>query len=126
MNREWMRERLGRLRGLREACDQEGRQSNYEWTSGLNKVFDQISTELPTAKAIVKSLDPQLVPEVKAPLHMLGASGTVQALNQALGILREQEEWKVNLAPDAPSLVADQFHPVIWAAASTIWDTGLV
>jgi hypothetical protein len=55
---------------------------------------------------------------------MLGASGAADAVEQALGILRDQDEWKVNLAPDAPSLVADQFHPTIWKAASAIWDTG--
>lgn len=43
---------------------------------------------------------------------------------RGLGILRDQDEWKVNLAPDAPSLIADQFHPHVWAAASAIWDTG--
>jgi hypothetical protein len=28
------------------------------------------------------------------------------------------------LTPDAPSLIADQFHPHVWQAASARWDTG--
>jgi uncharacterized protein (TIGR02391 family) len=30
----------------------------------------------------------------------------------------------MNLAPDAPSLIADQFHPHVWAPALALWDTG--
>ena len=124
MNRDWMRERLERLKGLCEEYDRTNLESGYEWNAGLQAIFSQIGAELPTAKEIVKHLDPQLVPEIKAPSHMLGGSGTVHALEQALGILRDQEIWKANLAPDAPSLVADQFHPAVWKAASAIWDTG--
>jgi len=119
-----MHERLGQLRWLCEEYDKTNQQSGYESTPRLEDVFSQISRALPTAKEIVKNLDPQLVPEIKPPAYMLGSSGTVHAIDQALGILRDQDEWKANLAPDAPSLVADQFHPVVWSAASAIWDTG--
>jgi Protein of unknown function (Hypoth_ymh) len=124
MDRDWMRERLGQLRWLCETYDQENERTGYEWTPRLKDLYAQISRAMPTVKEIVKNLDPQLVPEIKAPSHMLGGSGTVHAIDQALGILKDQEEWKRNLAPDAPSLVADQFHPVVWKAASAIWDTG--
>lgn len=60
---------------------------------------------------------PSLGPWLEPP--MLGGQSC-----EGLGILRDQDEWKVNLAPDAPSLIADQFHPHVWAAASAIWDTG--
>jgi hypothetical protein len=40
------------------------------------------------------------------------------------GVLHDREEWKINLAPDAPSLSADKLHPIIWDAAATIWETG--
>ena len=53
-----------------------------------------------------------------------GASGSQHAVQEGLGILRDQDEWAANLAPDAPSLIADQFHPYVWAAASALWDTG--
>lgn len=55
---------------------------------------------------------------------MYGTSRPRRAVEQALGILRDQDEWKENLAPDAPSLIADQFQPNVWKSASAIWDTG--
>jgi uncharacterized protein (TIGR02391 family) len=55
---------------------------------------------------------------------MYGTSRARSSVEQALGILRDQDEWKANLAPDAPSLIADEFHPNVWTAASAIWDTG--
>jgi hypothetical protein len=48
----------------------------------------------------------------------------LRAVRKGLGILRDQDEWKANLAPDAPSFVADQFHPHVWAAVSGLWETG--
>jgi hypothetical protein len=46
------------------------------------------------------------------------------AVQQALGILRDQDEWKAQLEPDAPAIDASRFHPAIWDAAAVIWDTG--
>jgi hypothetical protein len=42
----------------------------------------------------------------------------------AIGVLRDREELKVNLAPDSPSLTADEFHPTVWKTAVDVWDTG--
>jgi uncharacterized protein (TIGR02391 family) len=69
-------------------------------------------------------VDPTLVQEVKEPLHLTGASNSLRAVRQGLGILRDQDEWVTNLSPDAPPLIADQFHPHVWAAVSALWDTG--
>jgi hypothetical protein len=124
MNRDWMRQRLEQFKALCDAYDRENRQSGYEWTARLGQLTSQINAGLPTAREIVRNLDPELVPKITAPQYMVGASGTTDAVEQALGILRDEDEWKANLAPDAPSLVADQFHPSIWKAASAIWDTG--
>ncbi|MET7355694.1 TIGR02391 family protein [Streptomyces mirabilis] len=33
------------------------------------------------------------------------------------------DEWAARLTPDAPSLPADQFHPWVWDAARTFWDS---
>jgi Protein of unknown function (Hypoth_ymh) len=60
----------------------------------------------------------------RSPSHFGGAQDSLRAVQQGLGILRDQDEWKANLAPDAPSLIADQFHPHVWAAAAALWDTG--
>ncbi len=38
-----------------------------------------------------------------------------------LGNLDNRDEWAANLAPDVPTLPADQLHPWIWGAAHTLW-----
>jgi hypothetical protein len=124
MNREWMRERLESFKALCEAHDQAYERGRYSATPESEALNSQINAELPTARKIVEALDPALAGEITVPLAMTGSSGTIAAVEQALGILRDQEELKANLAPDAPSLIADRFHPTVWGAASTIWDTG--
>lgn len=42
----------------------------------------------------------------------------------ALGLLADQDDLAAMLAPDAPSLVADELHPVIWESAAPLWNTG--
>lgn len=124
MNRDWMRQRLERFQAACEEYDRENQRSGYNGSPRLEQLFSEINSAVPTVREIVKLLNPDLVERIKPPAHMLGASGAGSAAEQALGILRDQEEWKANLAPDAPSVVADQFHPVVWNAASAIWDTG--
>jgi hypothetical protein len=124
MDREWMRQRLENFKALCDAYDQENRRSGYQYTSGVDNLNSQINAEVPTVREIVKRLDPDLAVDITNPLAMTGTSNATRAVEQALGILRDQAEWKGKLAPDAPSLIADKFHPNIWDAASAIWDTG--
>lgn len=83
----------------------------------------QINGDVPTIRKIVEALNPELAGDIGGP-GMYGMSTPRTAVEQALGILRDQDEWNANLEPDAPSLIADQFHPNVWKAASAIWDTG--
>jgi hypothetical protein len=95
--------------------------------------YAQISASIPTVREIVKRLDPKLVDDITEP-KVKGVLGqhpdelrTVrarQAVMRALGVLDDRDEWEANLAPDAPSLIADHLHPYVWSAASAIWDTG--
>jgi Protein of unknown function (Hypoth_ymh) len=125
MNREWMRERLEAFKALCEAYDLEGQRVRYaEYTDKHRNLNDQMASEMPTVRQILKRLDPALSERVGLPTDTAGASGSLRAVQQGLGILRDQDEWAANLAPDAPSLIADQFHPHVWAAASPLWDTG--
>jgi Protein of unknown function (Hypoth_ymh) len=119
-----MRARLESFKGLCESYDQAYRGNGYESTPQTDALNSQINGNVPTVREIVKSLDPELVGDITEPDSMSGTSRARSAVEQALGILRDQDEWKANLAPDAPSLIADQFHPNIWNAASAIWDTG--
>ena len=124
MNREWMRERLESFKALCETYDLEEQQSNYASTETQRELTDQIASQVPTVRQILSRLDPALAKDVGLPSSMTGTVDSLQAVQQALGILRDRDEWAANLAPDAPSLIADQFHPQVWAAASSLWDTG--
>jgi hypothetical protein len=118
MNRTWMLERLEAFMTLCKAWDtaEQGSEEESEFASKIN-------TELPTVQEIAKLANPELVRDITRP-KSYGLSATKRAVETAIGIIRDQDEWRVNLAPDAPSLVADQFHPHVWEAAAAIWDTG--
>jgi len=124
MNREWMRERLESFKALCEAYDSEEQRTNYASTNTQEELTDQMASQLPTVREILSRLDPALVKQVGMPSSMDGVYRPLLAVQQGLGILRDRDEWAANLAPDAPSLIADQFHPQVWAAASPLWDTG--
>ena len=120
-----MRERLESFKTLNETYDQAYRQNRYESSPETNALNSQINAEVPTIRKIVEALNPDLVEDITDPCTLYGTSKTRSAVEQALGILRDEDELRANLAPDAPSLVADQFHPTVWNAASAIWDTGM-
>jgi len=106
-----MRERLESFKALCEAYDREDRRVQYaDYTDRHQAITDEMSSQMPTVREILKRIDPALVEHVELP-SMGGASGSLHAVQQGLGILRDRDEWAANLAPDAPSLAADQFHP---------------
>ena len=111
MNRDWMRQRLERFRAACEEYDQENRRSGFNGSPRAEQLNSEINSAVPTVREIVKLLAPDLVERIKPPSHMLGASEAGDAAEQALGILRDQDEWKANLAPDAPSSVAASSTP---------------
>jgi hypothetical protein len=124
MDREWMRQRLEHYKALCDAYDGEIKQSGQHYTQYADRLYAQVNGEIPSVKEIVKRLDPSLVETASTPWRGYTTSTATGAIDQALGILRDQDEWKTRLAPDAPSLIADQFHPNVWTAAAAIWDTG--
>lgn len=124
MDREWMRTRLLEYRTLLDTYDVEVERSDSLASPELDVLVSQINGAIPTAREIVKRLDPRQATHITVPLYIEGTSAARGAVEQALGILRDQDDWKTKLAPDAPSIVADRFHPNVWTAASAIWDTG--
>ena len=124
MNREWMRERLESFKADCDAYEADYRRAHGGYTDKQRDISDQIASQMPTVREILKRLDPAIAKDVELPTYTDGASSSLRAVQQGLGILRDQDEWAANLAPDAPSLIADQFHPHVWAAASALWDTG--
>jgi hypothetical protein len=119
-----MRQRLEHYKVLCDAYNGERRQTGTHYTARKDSLRSEINAEIPTVKEIIKRLDPSLAETAGSPWSAYTTSTAAGAVQQALGILRDRAEWSARLAPDAPSLVADQFHPNIWKAASAIWDTG--
>jgi Protein of unknown function (Hypoth_ymh) len=118
-----MRERLESFKVLCEEYGDERRRTT-DYTNTMRAINDQLTFQMPTVRQILQHLDPTLAQQVTEPDHIGGASRSLRAVQQGLGILCDRNEWAVKLAPDAPSLIADQFHSRIWAAAAALWDTG--
>jgi uncharacterized protein (TIGR02391 family) len=89
---------------------------------GDGRLYDQLHRAEPTVKQILGTLDPQLAKMVNVD-QMAGEAIARNQVQRALGILADLDEWAIRLAPDAPTLVADRFHPWIWDAARTFWDS---
>jgi hypothetical protein len=111
MDRSWARQRLEDFLALCHAYDQHERSTGYTFDAKAAELNSQINGDIPTIREIVKRLNPELVEEIDAPNSMYGMTATSSAIERALGILRDEEELKARLAPDAPSLIADGFHP---------------
>jgi hypothetical protein len=47
----------------------------------------------PTIREILKCLNPALAQQVTEPQYISGASGSLRAVQQGLGILRDRDEW---------------------------------
>jgi len=108
-----------KLEAFQKICEAYRSSDTYD-----RSISARMTYQMPTVREVLKRLDPALAAEIKQPDHMLGVSGMISAIQEGLGILRDQDEWVANLAPDAPSIVADQFHPHVWSAAAALWDTG--
>jgi Protein of unknown function (Hypoth_ymh) len=91
----------------------------------MKPIEDAISDALPTVQHIIRQFDPRLLTDGfgQAALHG-GMLESTRQTRRALAVLRDREDWKINLAPDSPSLPAEEFHPSIWSAAAPVWDTG--
>lgn len=87
MNREWMRERLEAFKALCEAYNLESRRAEYN--DAHRAISDQMASQMPTVRQILSRLDPALVQRVEMPMHMGGAFGSLRAVQEGLGILRD-------------------------------------
>ncbi|MFB4284796.1 TIGR02391 family protein [Nonomuraea sp. MTCD27] len=119
MNRQWMRQRLEEFDKL---------VVRYLGTRRAGEVFgdDKLRQELhraePTIKQILGALDPRLAEQINLD-DWAGESSARNLVNRGLGILSDMDEWAANLAPEAPTVSADQFHPWVWDAARTFWES---
>jgi hypothetical protein len=119
MNRQWMRQQLNDFDGLAKRYVESippGRRT------GSETLRHELARAEATTKKILNMLDPKLADELMID-QILGAKMARQTVHRGLGILDDMDDWATNLAPDAPSLPADQFHPWVWDAARTLWDS---
>ncbi|WP_163013282.1 TIGR02391 family protein [Streptomyces fungicidicus] len=52
-----------------------------------------------------------------------GLDINLDPVQRGIGMLADMEDWATHLAPDSPSLLADQMHPWVWDAARTLWES---
>jgi len=122
MDTDWMRERLNKYLSLCEDLSAHQGANGYEWDSRCKVLNDEATLEIPTVSRIVRTLDPTWVGPLMPPSHI--SNDGERIVRQALGALRDRADWATHLAPESPSLQADQLHPFVWQAASTVWETG--
>lgn len=118
-----MQERLEHYLDLCERYESSYRSVSYaSYTDSMRATDHEAETLQPTVERILRTLDPRLLDG----LMPLGYDSTniASRIRQALGVLRDQDEWARRLAPDAPTLSADGMHPLMWSAASAVWRTG--
>ncbi|WP_350277646.1 TIGR02391 family protein [Kribbella sp. HUAS MG21] len=122
MDGEWMQEQLTRYLYLADTYDAELRDAAYESVSSeAQRLNDEATMLLPTIERILTALD--VMPETGLlPPAYRGSNETPRWIKQGLGILRDRDEWSARLAPQAPILAAEGFHPLVWEAAAPLWD----
>lgn len=113
-----MRTKLTRYLELAQACRDAVPAGDY-WNERASAFNDQATEMLPTITRIMVAIGAPPDEPLMPPSY--SSSPTERLVRQALGILRDREEWTTRLAPDepdAPSLAADAFHP--WSGAQPL------
>jgi hypothetical protein len=125
MDYNWMRQKLEAFLALCEEYQAARAVRGDPRAPDTKPIIDKVDDAVPTVEQVIRKLDPDLLTDdFGVAVHLGGLNGTARQTRKALAVLRDREEWKVNLAPDSPSLTADEFHPTVWKAAADVWDTG--
>ena len=95
--------------------------SNQDGYGGDPRVRTRMHRLEPTARAVLKALDPDL-----ASFNLDTMAGEHEASRPRIGVWGCSPTWTTSrrLRPEAPTLPADQLHPWVWDAARTFWDAG--
>ncbi|GLY37234.1 hypothetical protein Amsp01_032580 [Amycolatopsis sp. NBRC 101858] len=116
MNKKWSRERLETyLSAVRHY------QSMLRSSQGFDQdAYEEVIRLEPAAKAIMKRVNPDYRD------YQFVQSAHDQAFTltiQSLALLNEAEEIEANLGMPGPQLAAGEFHPWVWDAARSLWET---
>ncbi|HZD14949.1 MAG TPA: TIGR02391 family protein, partial [Pseudonocardiaceae bacterium] len=90
--------------------------------TGDDQLRQRLFRAEPTIRKILTTLDPKLAEALNLD-QVAGEAMARTLVQQALGILDDMDKWAANLAPDAPTMPADQFHQWVWDAARTFWES---
>lgn len=96
------------------------------WDEGLMRpITNTIEQQVPTVQRIIAALDSSLLSKGFGNSELYsGMSSSESTARKALAVLRDRDEWARRLAPDGPTLAADDLHQWIWGAAAQFWDAG--
>ncbi len=114
---------------MRQRLDEFDQLTGEYWSVRLGKgdtseLRKRLFESEPTVLKILRRLDPLFSEaEVLTDDEWAGLAIHSNQIQRAIGVLTDMDEWAVRLAPDAPSLTADQFHPWVWDAARTFWES---
>jgi uncharacterized protein (TIGR02391 family) len=119
---EWAKERLEGYLALLGRFSPSSTPSG-RFVAGDASMLPVLQEREPAIRAILKTLDPALGNFRFEPKRMGNIADVTAMIRRDLGILADREEWTVRLAPDAPQLTADRFHPWVWDAARSLWES---
>lgn len=112
-----MRQQLEAFDNLAMRYDANRRPGDY---IGDRALYEQLHRAEPTVKQILERLDPKLAEKINIDV-MAGVAMARSEVHRGLGIIADMDEWATRLAPDAPTLPADQLHPWVWEPAAPLW-----
>jgi uncharacterized protein (TIGR02391 family) len=112
-----MRDKLTKFNGLLDTGQLTAPPPPSQWAPDRIHRHGELTRIEPVVREILRRLDPAL-----ADFDDYHASAR-DAVNRGLGILEVLDERDDKLADDAPVLRADRFHPWVWQAARTLWDS---
>lgn len=134
MDRAWMKQRLEKrlelseqLEFLDELDERQVEDDEIDYLDSLPPrpaIESAILRAEPTVLEIFRAVDPnytylQIQPFFNQQKPYIDRAN----LERAIALVEDQVEWAIRLAPDAPSLIADQFHPWVWSAAQSLWES---
>jgi hypothetical protein len=85
----------GVLQNLCENYEDECRRT-VDYTDTMRVISDQLAHQMPTVREILKRLGPTLAQGSNRAQYLGGASNSLRAGQQGLGILGDQDEWAAN------------------------------
>ncbi|NYI40352.1 TIGR02391 family protein [Demequina lutea] len=122
MDIDWARTLLNEYVNICERLTAHQKANRYDWDETCRQLDNEAIARVATITHIIRELDP----EWRGPLDppSLASGDGERIVRRALGALNDREQWPEYLAPDSPKIRADKMHPVVWDAASVVWETG--